>query len=100
MIAKKGDWVRIHSIVLTSSERAPQVPSDTASVPLEMWVKGFATHEASIGEEIEIETITGRKMVGNLDEVDPAYNHSFGNNMPELLQIGKQVRDILFGGEK
>ncbi len=41
MKAKKGDWVKIHSIVLQPEERAPQVPEDTKKVPLETWVKGF-----------------------------------------------------------
>ena len=33
---KQGDWVRIHSVVLSPDQRAPQVPEDTAGVPLEM----------------------------------------------------------------
>ena len=37
-MAKKGDWVLTHTIVLTPAERAPQVPEDTHKVPLEMWV--------------------------------------------------------------
>ncbi len=39
--ARKGDWVRVHGIVLTSDERAPQIPEDTKAVPLEIWTKGF-----------------------------------------------------------
>ncbi|MGR8952181.1 MAG: 2-amino-4-ketopentanoate thiolase, partial [Gammaproteobacteria bacterium] len=39
----KGVWVEIHDIVLEAGERAPQVPEDTAKVPLEMCVKGFLT---------------------------------------------------------
>ena len=40
-MAKKGDWVLIHKIVLSPEERAPQVPDDTKKVPLEMWIKGY-----------------------------------------------------------
>jgi len=99
MKAKKGDWIMVHNIVLTPDERAPQVPDDTKKVPLEMWVKGYAQSDANEGEIVEVETITGRKVSGKLVEVAPTYNHSFGNNVPELLAIGKQLREILFGGD-
>jgi hypothetical protein len=32
-------------------------------------------------------------------EVNPAYDHAFGNFIPELLEIDKQVRGILSEGE-
>lgn len=99
MKAKKGDWVMVHNIVLTPEQRAPQVPDDTKKVPLEMWVKGYAQAAAKKGEEVEIETITGRKVTGTLVEVGPTYAHSFGNHVPELLKIGKQLREILFRGD-
>ncbi len=42
MDARKGDWVRIHNIVLeVGGERAPNIPEDTQNVPLEVWDKGF-----------------------------------------------------------
>ncbi len=99
MKAKKGDWVKIHSIVLTPEERAPQVPDDTKKVPLETWVKGFLLDDASVGETVEVKTYTGRLVKGTLIEVAPTFKHSFGENVPELLQIGLQLRSILFGGE-
>ena len=40
-MAKKGDWVQIHNIVLTPEERSSALPEDTKSHPLEMWVKGY-----------------------------------------------------------
>lgn len=97
--AKKGDWVQIHQIVLKPEERAPQVPEDTKQVPLELWVKGYAVTEAAIGEQIDIETTTGRIVRGELAAVNPRYIHSFGEFIPELLKIDKQVKEILFGGE-
>jgi len=98
--AKKGDWVRIYNVVLTPSQRAPQVPDDTKKVPLEMWDKGFLINdEAKIGDEVEIETYIGRKVSGKLIEVLPFYNHDFGKCVPELLYIGQQLRGILEGGE-
>ncbi|RKD34633.1 2-amino-4-oxopentanoate thiolase subunit OrtA [Thermohalobacter berrensis] len=99
-IAKKGDWVRIHNVVLNPEERAPKVPDDTKKVPLEMWVKGFLLNdEAKIGDEVEIETYIGRKVKGKLIEINPYYDHDFGKCVPELLYIGKQLRSFLEGGE-
>lgn len=98
--AKKGDWVQIHQIVLKPEERAPQVPEDTKQVPLELWVKGYALTEAKLGDQIEIETTTGRKVKGELVAINPSYIHTFGDFVPELLKIERQVKGILFGGEK
>lgn len=99
-IAKKGDWVRVHNIVLTPEERAPQVPDDTKKVPLEMWDKGFLLEdEAKIGDVVEVETYIGRRIKGKLIEINPSYDHDYGKCVPELLYIGRQLRSILEGGE-
>ncbi|MCL1809896.1 MAG: 2-amino-4-oxopentanoate thiolase subunit OrtA [Clostridiales bacterium] len=99
-MVKKGEWVRIHKIILKPEERAPQVPDDTKKVPLEMWVKGHLDADAEIGSEVSITTVTGRKETGTLTEVNPYYDHSFGKFVPEFLAIDKQVRGILFGGDE
>lgn len=99
MGAKYNDWVTIHNVVLTPEERAPQVPDDTKKVPLEMWVKGFIQKDANIGDLVEVKTITGRLVKGNLVQVNPYYTHDYGKCIPELLQIGIQAKEILFGGE-
>lgn len=96
MDAKKGNWVRIHKLVLEAGERAPGIPEDTQKVPLELWTKGFLLNEcANIGEKVEIETYIGRKMEGILLEVDPYYEHDYGKFIPELSYIGKQVRALI-----
>ncbi len=100
MHVKKGDWVKVHRVIFTPDQRAPQVPEDTKKVPLEMWVKGFAQQEAELGETIEILTITGRREHGAVVEIEPTYTHSYGNFIPELLQIGIQLREILYGGDQ
>lgn len=92
---EKGSWVQIHQVVLPAGERAPQVPDDTQEVPLELRVKGFLLTEAEIGEEVEIETMTGRKLKGILENPDPSYEHKFGRLLPEILRIGKQVKSML-----
>lgn len=96
MAAKKGEWVRIHKIVLQPEDRAHSLPEDTKKVPLEMWDKGFLLNDsANIGEEVEIETYIGRKTSGTLVEVNPYYTHNFGKSVPELLYIGRQVRSLI-----
>ena len=101
MTAKKGDWVRIHKIVLEVGERATNIPEDTQNVPLEMWDKGFLLNDtANIGDEVEVETYIGRKVEGKLIEINPYWAHDYGKAVPELLYIGRQARELLKEGEK
>ncbi|AKL95197.1 2-amino-4-ketopentanoate thiolase alpha subunit [Clostridium aceticum] len=95
----KGSWVRIYDIVLEPSDRSGQLPEDTKKVPLEMWTKGFLLQDAMIGDKVEIRTITGRRTEGTLVEENPYYEHDFGKFVPEILPIGIQLREILWGGE-
>jgi 2-amino-4-ketopentanoate thiolase alpha subunit len=98
MTAKKGDWIRIHSILMKAGDRAPGIPEDTAKVPYELWDKGFLlSDKAKIGDAVEIETITGRKITGKLLETNPSYDHDFGEFIPEILMIDKQLK-VLMGG--
>lgn len=91
----KGTWVEIHGIVLPVGERAPQVPEDTRDVPLEMRAKGFLAEPAALGEETTIVTPAGRRLRGILSAVNPAYAHGFGPPIPELTNIGGEVRAML-----
>lgn len=94
--AERGTWVQIHVVVLHPGERAPQVPPETQGVPLEMWAKGFLVSErAAIGEPAEIETVTGRRLTGELSAVEPAHEHDFGEPVRELLTVGSEVRKLL-----
>ncbi len=87
--------MEIRKVMLEPYERAPQVPDDTKQVPLEMKVKGFLTADAKIGEEVTITTSAGRTVTGTLVDLNPAYTHQFGSPIPELLSIGRELRDIL-----
>jgi len=96
MTAKKGAWVRIHSVLMEAGNRAPGVPDDTKEVPYELWDKGFLVPEkAEIGEIVEVETITGRTISGELLEANPAYDHNFGEFIPEILMIDKQLKALM-----
>jgi len=92
---QKDTWVEIHKIILEIGERAPQVPEDTQQVPLEMKIKGFLLHDAEVGEQVDIVTPVGRKFTGKLIEVNPEYTHNFGRPIPELMHIGRELRNIL-----
>jgi hypothetical protein len=101
-MAKKGDWVRIHKVVLPAAERTAKIPDDTKQVDFEMWVKGTLQNEtAEIGDEVTILTATDREETGKLLEVNPYYTHSYGKFVPEIVEIDKQLRKIMqFGGEE
>ncbi len=98
-MAKKGDWVRIHSVVLLPGERSDAVPDDTKQVPLEQWSKGYLTQDALPGEQACVTTRTGRNVSGTLVDETPHYSHSFGDFVPELQKAGDDAFDFLFGGE-
>ena len=94
-MTRKGDWVRIHSILLKPGERAPQVPPDTAMVPLEMWVKGELLQDAHTGDSVVIRTAAGRHVTGTLLAGGLDYSHSFGEFVPQLHLIGPMLRQKL-----
>ena len=94
--ARRGDWVRIHDIILTPEERLNRLPEDTRKVPLEMWVKGALVDEsARPGDRVTVETATGRRTSGVLQEIAPAWDHGFGRHIPELEELGRRLRRTL-----
>ena len=98
-IAKKGDWVRIHSIVLKAEERTAKLPEDTQKCDLRQWTKGFQQDEfARIGDWVTVLTAANRLVKGELVEVNPCYTHGYGEFVPEIVQIEKQLKDIMYGG--
>ena len=69
-MAKRGDWVRIHSVVLKAEERTAKLPEDTQKCDLQQWTKGTLQDEtAEVGDEVTVETAVGRLVKGNLLEV-------------------------------
>lgn len=93
---QKGTWVEVERLVLTPEDRSNAIPKDTKKTPLRMWVKGFCLNDCEIGEEVEVETIIGRKEKGKVTQVEPAFDHNFGKYVSEITYIGKQAREILF----
>lgn len=87
-----GDWVEVSYVLLQPEDRASGIPADTAAQPLLAWVKGFALAEAAVGEEVAVETMSGRTVTGRLTVVRPGYSHSFGTPPAEITGIGRDAR--------
>jgi 2-amino-4-ketopentanoate thiolase alpha subunit len=87
-----GQWVEVERVLLEPADRAANLPEETASKPLLVWVKGFALGEAAPGEECEVETMTGRVVRGRLSDLDPAYTHTFGSQPSEIAGVGRDLR--------
>jgi 2-amino-4-ketopentanoate thiolase alpha subunit len=87
-----GDWVEVERILLEPADRSMNLPEDTAAQPLRMWVKGFARASVAIGDDVQVETMTGRVVNGTLTEVHPGYFHTFGRPAPELVAVGRDLR--------
>jgi 2-amino-4-ketopentanoate thiolase alpha subunit len=89
---KVGEWVEVERVLLEPEERASNLPAETASQPLITWVKGFAAAPAGIGDEVVVETMTGRHVTGRLSAINPGYFHTFGRPIPELTHVGADLR--------
>ena len=87
-----GEWVEVERVLLEPHERAANLPPETAEKPLLVWVKGFARAAAALGDELEVETMTGRLVTGRLSAVNPGYTHTFGEPAPELTHVGRDLR--------
>jgi 2-amino-4-ketopentanoate thiolase alpha subunit len=90
--AREGDWVEVECKLLDPADRSKNLPPETAEKPLMMWVKGFSEGEAALGEQLTIATITGRKVTGALSAVNPGYFITYGNPIPELTHVGRDLR--------
>jgi 2-amino-4-ketopentanoate thiolase alpha subunit len=94
--AKKGDWVQVHRVILEPDRRPDTLPECTKTVPYEGWIKGFLINtEAAKGDEVQIETLSGREISGTLVSINPTYDHGFGKPQKELLSIGRELRRIV-----
>lgn len=94
----KGSLVQICFTGLKPEERTANLPEDTRRVPLEIRVKGFLKDEsACIGQEVSVETVTGREVTGKMIAVNPKYEHNFGEPVPELILAVNKLQKIMKG---
>ena len=91
----KGEWVEVERVLLEPADRSANLPPETAEKPMLVWVAGFAGAEARLGEEVTVETVTGRFVTGRLSAVNPGYFHTFGQPIPELSSVGRDLRTRL-----
>lgn len=95
---RAGDWAELHLVLLGPGERAPGLPSETAEVPLEARVRGFLEHDAAVGERATARTVLGRRVEGTLAEILPPARQTFGRPVPELLEVGRELRALIRAG--
>jgi len=96
--AAPGDWVEIFVVLLVPGERAPGLPPDTAAVPLTMRVRGIAREGGELGQTVAVRTQAGRLLRGVLVAVKPAFNPSFGECAPELIETRRRLKELMAGG--
>ncbi len=87
-----GEWVEVERVLLEPADRSANLPPETAEKPMLVWVAGFAVTEAGLGEEVTVETTTGRLVTGRLSAINPGYFHTFGNPLPELIGVGRDLK--------
>ena len=88
-------WAQIGLVVLEPEERTARLPDDTKKVPYYVRVRGFLQGEANVGDTVTIETLIGRSVQGELLRIEPAYGHSFGQPIEELMEAGIEARGLL-----
>lgn len=100
-MAKKGDWVQIRSVLLKAEERTARLPEETKKCDLLQWTKGFLQEEsAKKGDDVHVITAVGRCAKGTLVDEAPHYTHDFGDFIPEIITMEKQLKEIMFGGNQ
>jgi len=95
---RAGDWAELRLVLLGPGERAPGLSPETAGVPLEARVRGFLEHDAAVGEAAAVRTVLGRRVEGSLLEVLPPARQTFGRPVPELLEVGRELRALIRAG--
>ena len=73
--------------------RTPEYPAGDVD-------KGIPGGRRQSGDEVQVTTAADRVETGTLVEVDPYYTHSYGKCVPELVQIDRNYRAFLYGGDK
>lgn len=91
---KAGDLVYIEKIVLARGRTCPVGAGRHGEGALIAYCKGFLKEDAMTGDEAVIETFIGREVKGRVMSKDPAYVHTYGDVVPELLKISRSVREI------
>ena len=97
---RRGELVSVETVILPVGERAPQVPDDTKRTPLRAFTKGFLQEEsATRGDRVTVRTMSDRLVKGTVSDHPVSPTHTFGDSVPELTAVHRQVFELMFGGE-
>lgn len=94
MTVRKGSWVQIEEVLLQPQERSDHLPPETREVPFRLRAKGILATDGEIGREATVTTTCGRRLTGILVADNPAFTHSFGNQLPEFIGLGDSLRAL------
>ena len=92
---KAGDYVVIEFTVLTSEERAPGLPDETADVDLLARVKGHLAEDGRVGDIVTVRTLSGRLLQGRLTAESTAATHTYGPPVEALFALREDVKSRL-----
>lgn len=90
-----GTWVEIEWIILEPDARSENVPPDTAGLPYVGRARGLARGEPQVGETVDIVTLTGRTLRGQVVDATPGYTHSFGRPLPAWVTMRSAITAAL-----
>ena len=62
--------------------------------------QGLQDDSADLGDTVTVKTVVGRLETGVLMEENPCYALNYGEYVPEILEIDRQLRSVLFEGEE
>ena len=88
-------WVEVGFVILEAGQRTAHLPEDTKRVPYYCRVKGFASGEPAVGEIVEVETLIGRRIAGEVLRINPPFGYDFGEPVEELIAAGLEARALL-----
>lgn len=92
---RRKHWIEIGYVVLEPEQRTAHLPDDTKAVPYYARTKGFVEGEVQVGDVVEVETLIGRRVSGEVLRLNPRYGHDFGEPIEELLEAGVEARAVL-----
>lgn len=94
-MVKKNAYVEVHKVIFEPNERTAKIPEETKKVPYEMFIKGFLLCDSSIGDLVQVKTITGRIVEGTLLKENPTYDLGYGKFVPQIMKIKQMLRGEL-----
>ena len=91
----KGDWVQIEAVMLTPEQRPGSLPASTRACSYIMRCNGYLMADAAEGQDCQIRTLAGRHVKGRLLAAEPAYGHSYGRVIKELLDVRGELQCLM-----